>query len=178
MSELEGRYARALFELTQNEAELRRAAGVLTGSAPLYAALENPCIAQGEKEAVLDAALAESSPLLRSFFKLLCGHGRLAFLPGILDAYHGLILASHNALDAVMRSAFVPSEAEKSAISAALAAKYGKDHVELRVISAPQLMGGFTLTVGNDTYDKSVLGAVRELKNVVDRAAILCPDEV
>lgn len=167
MNELAQRYAQALFELTKDEAALRSANRVLTLTPALLTALENPCVSHTEKEAVLDAALAESGPALRSFFKLLCAHGRLALLPDILDAFHALSIEQRNAMDAVMHSAFVPSEAEKASIAEALAAKYGKAHVELTVVPAPELLGGFTLTIGSDTYDKSVLGNLRELKSAL-----------
>ena len=164
MSELAERYAQALYGLYQDEPAFRAAAGIMTGNGALFSALANPSIPLSEKEHVVDAVLPDSDGALRSFFKLLCLHGRLELLPDILDAYRALDLSAHNALSATMRAAFPPTEEECAAIYKALAAKYGKARVELEVVPAPELMGGFTLTIGSETYDKSVLGAVRELK--------------
>lgn len=53
MRTLETRYALALLDLTQDEAGLEKAAGLLTGDAALWRALNNPCIPGKEKDRVL-----------------------------------------------------------------------------------------------------------------------------
>ena len=53
MRTLETRYALALLDLTQDEAGLEKAAGLLTGDAALWQALNNPCIPGKEKDRVL-----------------------------------------------------------------------------------------------------------------------------
>lgn len=164
MRELSERYAQALYALYQDEVSLRAAADTFTGNAALFSALTNPCVALSEKERVVDAVLPGAAHELRSFFKLLCRHGRLELLSHIPDAYRALDLSAHNAADATMRAAFAPSAEELAAIADALAAKYGKERVELTVVPAPELLGGFTLTIGSETYDKSILGAARQLK--------------
>ena len=84
MRTLETRYALALLDLTQDEAGLEKAAGLLTGDAALWQALNNPCIPGKEKDRVLSRLLEGTvGKELLSFFRLLCARERLALLPAI-----------------------------------------------------------------------------------------------
>ena len=82
MRTLETRYALALLDLTQDEAGLEKAAGLLTGDDALWQALNNPCIPGKEKDRVLCRLLEGTvGKELLSFFRLLCARERLALLP-------------------------------------------------------------------------------------------------
>ena len=95
MRTLETRYALALLDLTQDEAGLEKAAGLLTGDAALWQALNNPCIPGKEKDRVLCRLLeGTAGKELLSFFRLLCARERLALLPAIQGRYHQLKLAA------------------------------------------------------------------------------------
>ena len=64
MRTLETRYALALLDLTQDEAGLEKAAGLLTGDAALWQALNNPCIPGKEKDRVLCRLPEDTDDLL------------------------------------------------------------------------------------------------------------------
>ena len=88
MRTLETRYALALLDLTQDEAGLEKAAGLLTGDAALWQALNNPCIPGQEKDRVLCRLLAGTvGKELRSFLRPLCARARSALLASIQWRY-------------------------------------------------------------------------------------------
>ena len=163
MTEPQRRYAKALFAVCPDEEALRAGTQALFSCPELLSALENPCVPQEEKSAVLDRVLTSVSPELIRFFKLLTQVGRLRLLPGISAALHDLVLAEQNAARGVLRAAFAPSENEAEALAAALAKRHGLTRVELTVETDPTLLGGFVLEVQGVTYDKSILGSLRAL---------------
>ena len=161
MTELQRRYARALYDCRPDEDALR--AALETFCPPLRAALENPCVTQEEKQSVLDRVLDGQPPEVLRLMKLLCRNGRLGLLPGIADALHDLILAREGAARGVLRTATTPDPAQVEALSAALARRRGLHRVELLAETDPALLGGFTVELGGVTYDHSLLGSLRAL---------------
>ena len=57
MRPLEQRYAQALFELTQEEAQFRSDTEFLTGDSSLWKVLCSPCVSTAEKHALLERLL-------------------------------------------------------------------------------------------------------------------------
>lgn len=167
MTQLDRHYAEALYSLFQDEAALTAAAGHLLACPPLMEALCNPCVARVEKDAVLVRVLPDVPAPLAGFFRLLCRNGRMDLLPDILAAYHAAALSAQGAAEAVMRTAFPPTAAQLSSIADALAARHGLHRVDLTVREDQSLLGGFVLTLGSDTYDHSVLGALRHMRSAL-----------
>ena len=117
MRTLETRYALALLDLTQDEAGLEKAAGLLTGDDALWQALNNPCIPGKEKDRVLCRLLEGTvGKELLSFFRLLCARERLALLPAIQGRYHQLKLEREGGAQAVYCCARQPAPADLARI--------------------------------------------------------------
>ena len=82
MRPLEQRYAQALFELTQEEAQFRSDTEFLTGDSSLWKVLCSPCVSTAEKHALLERLLRDkTTPLLLNFYRLLCDRERIFLLP-------------------------------------------------------------------------------------------------
>lgn len=165
MRTLEGRYARALFEVLRDEGGLKADVEQLTGSKELWNALTNPCVRVKEKEALLEQLeVGNSSPALRNFYRVLCRRERLGLLPGILAQYHALCLEAENAAEGELRCARPMAREETERLSRALCRIHGKSRIDLRVEVDPSLLGGFVLKLGDVTYDKSVRGMLNGLR--------------
>ena len=144
MRPLEQRYAQALFELTQEEAQFR---------------------SDTEKHALLERLLRDkTTPLLLNFYRLLCDRERIFLLPRILTCYHALCLDAEQAAEATLRCARPLAEADREQLSQALCRLHGKNRVELLTRLDPSLIGGFVIQLGDMTYDKSVRGMLRGLQ--------------
>ena len=94
MSELARRYAQALWQVSPDGEALERTARALMEEPALWEALCSPAVQAGEKGRVLARlpGLEEGGPLPH-FYRLLAEKGRMALLPEIVEAFHGLELA-------------------------------------------------------------------------------------
>ncbi|MFQ7451971.1 MAG: F0F1 ATP synthase subunit delta [Flavonifractor plautii] len=130
------------------------------GARPLGGALL-PAVQAGEKGRVLARlpGLEEGGPLPH-FYRLLAEKGRMALLPEIVEAFHGLELARRGGARCVLTCVH-PLEAEElEKLRAALCRLHHKKEVVFDVRTDPALLGGFTLDIEGVRYDKSVRGAL------------------
>ena len=143
MSELARRYAQALWQVSPDGEALERTARALMEEPALWEALCSPAVQAGEKGRVLARlpGLEEGGPLPH-FYRLLAEKGRMALLPEIVEAFHGLELARRGGARCV------------------LCRLHHKKEVVFDVRTDPALLGGFTLDIEGVRYDKSVRGAL------------------
>ena len=157
MSELARRYAQALWQVSPDGEALERTARALMEEPALWEALCSPAVQAGEKGRVLARlpGLEEGGPLPH-FYRLLAEKGRMALLPEIVEAFHGLELARRGGARCVL-TCVRPLEAEElEKLRAALCRLHHKKEVVFDVRTDPALLGGFTLDIEGVRYDKSV----------------------
>ena len=113
MSELARRYAQALWQVSPDGEALERTARALMEEPALWEALCSPAVQAGEKGRVLARlpGLEEGGPLPH-FYRLLAEKGRMALLPEIVEAFHGLELARRGGARCVL-TCVRPLEAEE-----------------------------------------------------------------
>ena len=127
----------------------------------LWEALCSPAVQAGEKGRVLARlpGLEEGGPLPH-FYRLLAEKGRMALLPEIVEAFHGLELARRGGARCVLTCVH-PLEAEElEKLRAALCRLHHKKEIVFDVRTDPALLGGFTLDIEGVRYDKSVRGVL------------------
>lgn len=113
MSELARRYAQALWQVSPDGEALERTARALMEEPALWEAFCSPAVQAGEKGRVLARlpGLEEGGPLPH-FYRLLAEKGRMALLPEIVEAFHGLELARRGGARCVL-TCVRPLEAEE-----------------------------------------------------------------
>ena len=169
MMELTRRYARALYEVSPDEAGLRETAGALMGNAALWDALCAPTVQPEEKARVLSRLPAlDGHGLLLRFYRLLACKGRMALLPEILESFHDEALADRGCARCVLTCARIPGEEELEKLRHALCRLHHKKDIQFDVRTDPALLGGFTLEIEGVTYDKSVRGALSGLERQLE----------
>lgn len=164
MREAAERYARALFELTQDETSLCACVEAMTDTPALFEALCSPCISKSEKHALTAKILAGMDRLFIHFFQMLCDNGRIAESRDILTEFHALALKRENSADLYITCAFPPNEKELERLQTAMCEKNHWDHVIPHIRQDSALLGGFVLEAGGTVYDQSVRGALRNLR--------------
>ena len=140
---------------------MERTARALMEEPALWEALCSPAVQAGEKGRVLARlpGLGEGGPLPH-FYRLLAEKGRMALLPEIVEAFHGLELARRGGARCVLTCVH-PLEAEElEKLRAALCRLHHKKEIVFDVRTDPALLGGFTLDIEGVRYDKSVRGAL------------------
>jgi F-type H+-transporting ATPase subunit delta len=164
VSGLAERYARALFELADDDRALDQVAGdlksmaaMLTASTDLRRLIRSPVLdraVQGQAIAALSGA-AQLSRLTRNFLGLLARNRRLFALPEMIDAFLANLAARRGEVTAQVISAAPLSEHQSAALAEALRKSAGaKLAIDQRV--DPGLLGGLVVRLGSRMIDASL----------------------
>jgi F-type H+-transporting ATPase subunit delta len=172
VSGLAERYARALFELANEDraldqiaADLKSMAAMLAASADLRRLIRSPVLdraVQGQAIAAL-AGAAQLSRLTRNFLGLLARNRRLFALPEMIDAFLADLAARRGEVTAQVISAAPLSEHQSAALAEALRKSAGaKLTIDQRV--DPGLLGGLIVRLGSRMIDASLKSKLTRLE--------------
>ena len=174
------RYARALFDVAQKEADIQQVgrelasfAGLVSGHEMLTRTLANPAIPAPRKRAVVEQLLARGgkvSPVLSKLLLLLADRDRLALLADMASAYDARLMEHAKVVRAELTTA-VPMPADRvSALQQGLAQVTGRQ-VQLETKVNPALIGGAVARIGSTVYDGSVTTQLQKVKERLVNAA-------
>jgi len=167
------RYARALFDVAQREADLSKVqqdlsqvvsavaehpelSRVLTSRGVPDAARHQIIVAVGEK-------LGVSAPVSK-LLALLADRRRLDLLPDLAAVYTERLLEHQNVVQADVTTATPLGAEATEAIAASLASATGKQ-ITMRVSVEPSLLGGVVARVGSTVYDGSVRTQLKKMRD-------------
>jgi F-type H+-transporting ATPase subunit delta len=167
------RYARALLDVAGPQkaaalrAELDGWAALLRDQPDLLAALRHPGLSGDRKAKLLEALVAKAgvSELMGRLLSLLLERDRTGILPEIAAAYTALWNAARGAVAAEVVSAAPLDGPQRDAVRHAAAAAAGGREVELSARVDPALMGGVLLKMEGRTYDGTVRGRLKALRD-------------
>jgi F-type H+-transporting ATPase subunit delta len=165
------RYARALLDVVLQQGdpealrgEMRQAVATLAGHQELRAALEHPAQSSEAKKKLVGAVWGVStSPVMARLMGLLAERGRIALLPAIEESFGALWNAHRGVVAAEAVSAVALDEAQTRGVAEALRRATGKD-VELQTRADAALLGGLLVRMAGRTYDGTVRGRLRALR--------------
>lgn len=165
-------YAEAAFKtaLEQNSLPawsdaLTRLSAVVTSPAAADL-LGNPRIPVAQVAAVVADVAGQVTPEQRNFVSLLADNERLTVLPEIASLFGRLRSAHEQVLDAHVTSAYPLSEQQVADIRATLEAKHGRK-VQVSVSVDPELIGGVSISIGDEVMDASVRGKLAQLASAL-----------
>lgn len=175
MMQTDKEYATALFLLAAEEnrcddyyTDLLTVRQVLEENPVYVEFLASPAISLEERLRAIDAAFASLSEHIVSFLKLLCEAGRARLITDCIDEYGLLLKALSGKTAATVRSAVPLSDEQKAALCAKLEAMTNKQIEPLYVIDE-SLIGGVCIDVEGKTFDGSIRGRLRDVKDVMMR---------
>jgi F-type H+-transporting ATPase subunit delta len=165
------RYARALLDVVLQQGdpealrgELRQALATLEGHKELRSALEHPALSSEAKRKVVDAVWGgRASKVMARLLGLLAERGRMGLLPAIEESFSALWNAHRGVVAAEAVSAVPLDEGQTRAVAEVLRRATGKD-VELQTRADPALLGGLLVKMAGRTYDGTVRGRLRALR--------------
>jgi len=168
------RYARALFDASQAsdyeavQAFLDKASKCWHKSGSLRAAMQLPTLSLDERSNLLDGVLSGVSKIptetTEKLLKLLASANRVDTIPEISKFFSAYVREYLKLLSVEVISAHELSDAEKQAISAELTTKLA-GQVVITWSVQPEQIGGLVMRVGDRMVDRSVLGALQDLKS-------------
>lgn len=167
------RYARALFDVAQKEADIQQVgrelssfSAIVAGHDVLSRALANPAIPAARKRAVVQDLLARAgsvSPVVSKLLLLLADRDRLVLLPEIASAYEARLMDHANVVRAELTTAVAIPEDRVAALRNGLANVTGRQ-VQLETKVNPSIIGGAVARIGSTVYDGSVTTQLQKMK--------------
>lgn len=168
------RYARALFEVSLQQADPRQVERDLNGFADLLAAhealgkvLRNPAVPTARKRALVSAIVERAPtmvPAVARVLVLLAEHDRLGMLPELVDAYRARLMDHLKMVRADVTTAAPLPRDRAEALRRSLSTATGKE-VSVVTRLEPALLGGVIVRVGSTVYDGSLARHLERLKD-------------
>ncbi|MBP6218165.1 MAG: ATP synthase F1 subunit delta [Oligoflexales bacterium] len=172
------RYARSLFSVTVNlsggKAQYLEMAKqcqfLLERSNELFSIpeaarlLKSPVAPAGLKKSLLDYALEGTGcpDFFKGFISVLLGAGRVSLLPAIAEAYEELVYDDRGVLRATVKTA-TPLSGEQKGLFGSVLEEFFKKKIQPSFDVDPSLLGGFTVRVGHNLFDRSLRAKVSSM---------------
>jgi F-type H+-transporting ATPase subunit delta len=163
------RYARAIFELAQEEGQVnewnRRLAVVRDLlSDPLVAAvLTNPTIAVSRRMELISAAPHELDPEATNLARLLIESNRVRQIGDVAEEYDSLADAAAGRVRATVTTAVELDADERNLLTKQLSERLGKE-VRVRVAVDKRILGGLKLQYGDHLIDATLATKLQQLR--------------
>jgi F-type H+-transporting ATPase subunit delta len=177
-SNVGGRYAKALFDLANDEkklaaveADLKSLKKMRAESADFRTLLASPAFSAEQKGRAISALAdkAKFNATTKKFLGLLAANGRIGQLPSIITSFEALSAEARGSVSAQVTTAVALTAAQAKGVAAALRTALGKDpEIETRV--DPSILGGIKVRVGSRLFDASLRSKLDSLKFALKRA--------
>ncbi len=178
ISNISKRYARAFFEIAEEEKkleqyynELHQFSSVIAQNKDLGGFLANPIFEQESKKKVLEQIIGKLSlsPMTINFLKLLIDKKRIDVLPDIETCYRHLMDETLQTVRVTVKTAFELTPDMQSYIASSLKKMTGKS-VDVTVENDKNLLGGIVIGVGDTLYDGSIKNQLNNMRNLLGEA--------
>jgi ATP synthase F1 delta subunit len=176
MEEIAQVYARALFEVAQEQGKLDLAreqlgqfAEALNENGDLRVFFFSPYFSTEEKKDGLHRALVDADPAIVNFLEALLERHRMPVIFRIRDAYERLWDQENQTLPVEVTSAVDLDDATVKSIGERIGEQTGQ-RVELTSKVDPSILGGIVLRVGNSILDASIKHRLDQLRKHVAQA--------
>lgn len=163
------RYARAVFELAQQEGDVakwgRRLSDLndLLLDARVSSVLTNPTIDVERRMELVSAAPHEMDPEATNLAKLLIESDRVLEIAGIAEEFERITDAAAGRVRATVTTAVELDPRERDRVADELSKRLGTE-VRLSVIVDPRILGGLKLQYGDRLVDASVATKLQQLR--------------
>ncbi len=167
------RYAKALYEFAcekENSQRIYTLMKTLVNSfsemPSLGVTLSNPYVSEHDKMLLLSTAsgASDSDKVFADFLKLLEQNKRLGFCREIAQAYIDIYRHRNNIYEVNVTSAASMSADEEKRLKAMIQKHLNGGVMEYNHGINPDLIGGFTVSVGNERLDASVCNELNQLR--------------
>ena len=169
------RYARAFFEIAEEEKQLenyyRELSGfssIVEGNEDLKEFLANPIFDQAEKKAVVESILQKTdvSGITANFLKLLADKQRIVILKDIVESYRELMDEALKTVRVSVKTAFPLSAELVQKLQDGLAKQTGKQ-VDITIVEDRSLLCGIVVRVGDTLYDNCIKTQLNNIRNLL-----------
>lgn len=174
-SRIAQRYAKAIFELSQEAGKTADVAGqlaavqeALVSQEDLRTALLSPVLPRAAKAEILEAVLSSASfdPLVANFLRVLLAARKLPQLDAVLQAFSAMRDEAEGRVRGQAATPMPLQDVQVRSLQQALSKALAKD-VELEIHVDPSLLGGVVAQVGNLVFDGSLRTQLERMKETL-----------
>lgn len=178
ISNISKRYARAFFEIAEEEKkleqyynELKQFSSIVEGNKDLRGFLANPIFEQENKKKVFEKIISKLSlsKMTINFLNLLIDKNRIDVLSDIETCYRLLMDETLQKVRVTVKTAFPLSSQMQDYIMSNLKKITGRE-AEVTVEDDKGLLGGIVIGVGDTLYDGSIKNQLNNMRNLLGEA--------
>lgn len=159
-------YAQMLLNLSVSKEIVKQTVDIFMELPQIKMDFSNPVISVEKKHAVIEKVFPKK---IRDFLKLLCDNENFDLLDEIFEAYKDMAEENKDILYVVISYVTAPDDGQLTKIKDFLAKKFDTniDKMEIELKEEPELLGGFIIRAGNQEYDWSTRGRLKEIKQQI-----------
>lgn len=170
-------YAQMLLNLSVSKEIVKQTADIFMELPQIMIDFSNPVISVEKKHAIIEKVFPKK---IRDFLKILCDNENFDLLDEIFEAYKDMAEENKDILYAVISYVTAPDDEQLTKIKDFLAKKFNTniDKIEIELKEEPELLGGFIIRTGNQEYDWSTRGRLKQIKQqIISSSAVLSSSE-
>jgi F-type H+-transporting ATPase subunit delta len=146
------------------EDELFRFGRIVAANPGLRRALSDPAApGEGKRQLLSDLLGGRAAPTSLRLIAQVAVHPRGRSLETGLEEFGQLVAQQRQRFIAVVRSAVELSEEQRQRLATWLRTSYGRD-VHLNVEVDPRVLGGFSVRIGDELIDTTIVGRIEEVR--------------
>lgn len=167
-------YAKAIYELAQETNKIKKFSECFVAVSEtafknndFMEILTSPVINTKKKKEIIKNVYSSLDEDFINFLYVIIDHNRFSLFNDIYDEYENLVLTDRNIVKAKIFSAYDLSEDQMNDIIKALEVRYKDKKIEAENIINPELIGGVTVLVNNESVDLSLKNSLNKLKESI-----------
>lgn len=167
-------YAKAIYELAQETNKIKKFSECFVAvsqtafnNKDFMEILTSPVINTKEKKEIIKNVYSSLDEDFVNFLYVIIDHNRFSLFNDIYDEYENLVLSDKNIIKAKIFSAYELKDEQMKEIISALEFKYKNKTIEAENIINPELIGGVTVLINNESVDLSLKNSLTKLKESI-----------
>lgn len=171
-----GRYARALFELVDEDNELDQTyqelialRQVFEDNESLESALAGVQLSLDEKKALVQDLQKGASQPVVNLIQMLFDYGRMDCMVAIIDEFERRYDAKNKRMHADVVTAIQLDKQQRDQLKANLAKRFGATEVVLNEQVDPEILGGVIVHADHKTMDGSLSSKIKQIRRLLVR---------
>ncbi|MGU9955716.1 ATP synthase F1 subunit delta [Limosilactobacillus fermentum] len=168
------RYARAIFELAQEDGQLDQTYQELVSVRHVF--LDNPSLAPllagvdlgiKEKQALVDQVKEGASKYVANLLQMAFDYRRMSDMVAIVDEFERRYDEKHKRVHAEVVTAVQLDETRRNQLRDNLAARLGAQEIVLNEKVDPTILGGVVVKTANQTLDGSIKTKIEQIRRLI-----------
>lgn len=166
MTEKVLKYAQRMRELDISRSLAQQTEDIFNTVDQIMADLTNVEVLLEKKHMVIDRIFPTE---IRDFLKLLCDNSDIDLYPQIARVYDEMTSRAREEFPVTLTYVTAPTEEQLTGIKNFVVRKFGKKDMAFRLVEDKSLGGGFIIRAGNQEFDWSTNGRIKQLAQKIER---------